>query len=202
MKHITGLIGREDLLKEVLTEIRKGKHVLLSEPVGVGKSALLEEAARALERRQADQKQLGLFDDADVEEAPPAYTGQERRRSRKCVLIYLHEHTGKAQFVAIARRLLQTGLLKPSTLDLARSLDALPPDALEWTQIRRSVNRLSMKDLADGIIPALHAFRKDTHGTVILCVDDMTRLTPTQQAFWLAVYAHAQIVGCASCGGR
>lgn len=33
---------------------------------------------------------------------------------------------------------------------------------------------------------------------VLIAVDDMTRLTPTQQAFWLAVFEHAQVVTCAS----
>jgi len=35
-------------------------------------------------------------------------------------------------------------------------------------------------------------------GQIIIAVDDMTRLTPTQQAFWLAVFDHAQVLTCAS----
>ena len=44
------------------------------------------------------------------------------------------------------------------------------------------------------IIPALH----DHHGQVIIAVDDLTDLTPTLVAFWLAVFEAAQVIGCAS----
>ncbi|MDO9240064.1 MAG: ATP-binding protein, partial [Methylicorpusculum sp.] len=32
----------------------------------------------------------------------------------------------------------------------------------------------------------------------VIAVDDLTLLTPTQMAFWLAIFDHAQVVGCAS----
>ena len=32
----------------------------------------------------------------------------------------------------------------------------------------------------------------------MIAVDDMTSLTPTQQAFWLAIFEYAQVVTCAS----
>ena len=44
------------------------------------------------------------------------------------------------------------------------------------------------------MIPALH----DHPGKVIIAVDDMTSLTPTLIAFWLAVFDAAQVIGCAS----
>ena len=36
MKAITGLIGRDDLIETVAREARKGHHLLLTGPVGVG----------------------------------------------------------------------------------------------------------------------------------------------------------------------
>jgi MoxR-like ATPase len=36
MKDITGLIGRDDLVGEVVREIKKGKHIVLTGPVGIG----------------------------------------------------------------------------------------------------------------------------------------------------------------------
>ena len=51
MKAITGLIGREDLVDKALKEIKKGRHVLLTGSVGVGKSALLETLLLVLPRR-------------------------------------------------------------------------------------------------------------------------------------------------------
>ena len=42
MKLITGLIGREALVEQIAREARKGRHLLLTGPVGIGKSAVLE----------------------------------------------------------------------------------------------------------------------------------------------------------------
>lgn len=44
MDEIVGLIGREALVADLVAEIRKGKHVILSGPVGIGKSAVLKAA--------------------------------------------------------------------------------------------------------------------------------------------------------------
>ena len=46
MKSITGLIGREALVEQIAHEARKGRHLLLTGPVGIGKSAVLEAAHR------------------------------------------------------------------------------------------------------------------------------------------------------------
>jgi len=70
----------------------------------------------------------------------------------------------------------------------------MPPREIAWTQIRRHVNRMSIRDLTAAIIPAIYAYEE----RVLIAVDDMTRLTPTQQAFWLAVFEHAQVATCAS----
>jgi hypothetical protein len=79
-------------------------------------------------------------------------------------------------------------------LDLAKRYDELPPKEIEWAKIKRTVSRLSIRDLTGTIIPALSAHK----APVLIAVDDMTRLTPTQQAFWLALFDHAQVVTCAS----
>ncbi len=53
MKAITGLIGRDALVEKAVQEARKGRHVLLTGPVGAGKSAVLEAVIERLERRLA-----------------------------------------------------------------------------------------------------------------------------------------------------
>ncbi len=195
MRRITGLIGREDVVGQMLREIRKGKHVLLTGPVGIGKSAILDAAIRNIARRRSDRHQL----DPLIEEAPlPDFEHGERRWPQGLILVYVAEHQAKGQFLTIAKRLLETGLIKPSALDLPKSLDQKQPGEMEWVTIRRSVNRLSIRDLSGAIIPAIHYHKKNEGSQIIIAVDDMTRLTPTQQAFWLAVFDHAQVLTCAS----
>ena len=117
MKPLTGLIGREELVEKIAREARKGRHLLLVGPVGIGKSAVLAAAIDRLLVRQAR------------------------------VVLHLHDHQAKGQFLELARGLLEAGLLKPSALELDPALDALDPAALEWTKLRRAVNRLSIRDL-------------------------------------------------------
>jgi MoxR-like ATPase len=52
MKDITGLVGREPLVEQIAREARKGRHLLLTGPVGIGKSAVLEAALDHLLPRQ------------------------------------------------------------------------------------------------------------------------------------------------------
>ncbi|MCB1770982.1 MAG: AAA family ATPase [Candidatus Competibacteraceae bacterium] len=197
MKAITGLIGREDLVDKALKEIKKGRHVLLTGAVGVGKSALLETLLERLERRRAERMPV----DAEADDLPhdaetgdaQNHHGHERTRRTQTV-IHIADHQPKAQFVDIARKLLAVGLLDPGALELPEEYRYLPPELIEWSRIRRHVNRLSMRDLTAAIIPALH----DHHGKVIIAVDDLTSLTPTLVAFWLAVFEVAQVIGCAS----
>jgi hypothetical protein len=111
--------------------------------------------------------------------------------------VYLRDHQAKGQFVTLARRLLQTGILKPSTIELPKRLDDEPPKSIDWTSYRRHINRLGIRDLTGAIIPALHEYQKQG-GQCIIAIDDMTSLTPTQQAFWLAIFDHAQVIACAS----
>lgn len=192
--HTHTIQGRDDLIADTVREIRKGKHVCLAGPVGIGKSALLLEALKQIEPRQSEWTQ---FDPVEYEKlacgdasvSPTAGPDQHG-----AILVYLTDHQAKAQFVAISRRLIETGILKPSTLELAKRYDAMPPATIPWRSIRRQVSRLSMKDLTSAIIPALHAYT----GKVLVAVDDMTALTPTQQAFWLAIFEQAQVLSCAS----
>ena len=110
------------------------------------------------------------------------------------IVIQVGEHQAKGQFLEMARGLLESGLLKPSALELDERLDALDPAALEWVKIKRQVHRLSIRDLCAAIVPALH----DQRGQVLMAVDDLTQVTPTLVAFWLAVCDAAQIIACAS----
>ncbi len=41
MREVTGLIGRENLVEKATQEVRKGRHILLTGQVGVGKSSVL-----------------------------------------------------------------------------------------------------------------------------------------------------------------
>ena len=164
MKHVTGLIGRDELIEQVAREARKGRHLLLTGRPGIGKSTVLEAVIDRLIVRQ------------------------------DLTLIHVNEHQAKGQFLEMARGLLESGLLKPSALELDASLDALDPAALEWARLKRPVNRLSIRDLTAAIVPALHAHQ----GRVLVAVDDLTAVTPTLVAFWLAVLDAAQLLACAS----
>ena len=82
MDEIVGLIGRDEVVADLVAEIRKGKHVILTGPVGIGKSAVLK---AALDR-------LGA-------QAP--------------LLIRLHDHQAKGQFVEMARQMLALDLISP-----------------------------------------------------------------------------------------
>ena len=196
MKDITGLIGREDLIDKALREIKKGRHLILTGPVGVGKSALLATLLERLARRRGERSP----GDGEADDVPSdAETGDEQnhhgheRTRRTQTVIHIADHQPKAQFVDIARKLLAVGLIEPAALELPEEYHYLPPELIEWSRIRRQVNRLSMRDLTAAIIPALH----DHPGKVIIAVDDMTSLTPTLVAFWLAVFEVAQVIGCA-----
>jgi energy-coupling factor transporter ATP-binding protein EcfA2 len=195
MRHITGLIGRDELVNQVSAETKKGKHVLLTGPVGIGKSSILWAALRVIERRKSERLRMEITQDGTLPE--PELLHADRRKRRLMTLIYVRDHQAKGQFIIIVKHLLATGLLKPSSLDLPKKLDDLEPENIDWASIRRPVNRLSVRDLTSAIIPALHR-HKQAGGHVVIAVDDMTRLTPTQEAFWLAVLEHAQVLTCAS----
>lgn len=163
MDDIVGLIGRDEVVADLAAEIRKGKHVILTGPVGIGKSAVLKAAL-------------------------------DRLGDRLALVIRLHDHQAKGQFVDMARQMLALSLISPAELDLPAEYHGLPPARIDWKAIRNRVNRMSMRDLTQAIIPALA--RSDSKP--VIAVDDLTSLTPTQMAFWLAIFDHAQVIGCAS----
>lgn len=192
MRDLTGLIGREHLVEKAAQEVRKGRHVLLTGQVGVGKSSVLEAILERLERRRDERAPVDAESDDPISEPNTGRPSQRQRRT--LTVIHLGDHQPKAQFVGIARKLLTVGLLDPLTLELPEPYRDFPPELIEWAKIRRHVNRLSMRDLTAAIIPALH----DHHGKVLIAVDDLTSVTPTLVAFWLAVFEAAQVIGCAS----
>ena len=192
MRDITGLIGRENIVEKASQEVRKGRHVILTGKVGVGKSSVLEAILERLERRRGERAPVDVETDDPPSEPNAGRPSQRQRRTQ--TVIHVADHQPKAQFVDIARKLLAAGLLDPLALDLPEPYRDFPPERIEWAKIRRQVNRLSMRDLTAAIIPALH----DHHGRVIIAVDDLTGVTPTLVAFWLAVFDAAQVIGCAS----
>jgi len=161
MDNLIGLFGREELVGDLVAEIKKGKHVILTGPVGIGKSAVLREA---LKRAPID------------------------------LLIKLDDYQAKGQFIEIAKQMLELGLLSAKELGLPVKFHNLPIADIDWKEVKNQINRMSMRDLTHAIIPALA--RADTRA--VIAVDDLTSLTPTQMAFWLAIFDHAQVVGCAS----
>lgn len=163
MDEIVGLQGRDEVVADLVAEIRKGKHVIVTGAVGIGKSAVLR---AALEQAQGKVE----------------------------LIIRLHDHQAKGQFVEIARQMLDLGLVSAEELGLPAQFHGVPSDQLDWKEIRNRVNRMSMRDLTQAIIPALGRAERRP----VIAVDDLTSLTPTQMAFWLAIFDHAQVVGCAS----
>ena len=163
MDDIVGLIGRDEVVADLVAEICKGKHVILTGPVGIGKSAVL---------RAALEQVSGKVD----------------------LIIKLYDHQAKGQFVEMARQMLALGLVSAQELDLPAQFHDVAPAQIEWKEIRNRVNRMSMRDLIQAIIPALAG----AESKPVVAVDDLTSLTPTQMAFWLAIFDHAQVVGCAS----
>ncbi|MBK7543110.1 MAG: ATP-binding protein [Candidatus Competibacteraceae bacterium] len=192
MRDITGLVGRDNLVEKAAQEVRKGRHVILTGGVGIGKSSVLEAILERLERRRDERAPVDSETDDPITE--PNTDRPSKRQRRTQTVIHINDHQPKAQFICIARKLLAAGLLDPLTLELPEQHQDLPPELIEWAKIRRHVNRLSMRDLTAAIIPALH----DHHGKVIIAVDDLTSVTPTLVAFWLAVFDAAQVIGCAS----
>ena len=120
MREITGLLGREDLVEKAAGEVRKGRHVLLTGRVGVGKSSVLEAVLERLERRRGERAPVDAESDdppsARAERAERERYGHERRKRTQTV-IHVADHQPKAQFVDIARQLLAAGLLDPLALE-------------------------------------------------------------------------------------
>lgn len=48
----TGILGRAALIEDARIELKKGKHLLLAGPVGIGKSAVLTQALDAQPARR------------------------------------------------------------------------------------------------------------------------------------------------------
>ena len=197
MKKVVGLIGREELVVRIFTEVGKGRHMILTGGMGVGKSAVLEAVLERIERRRSERQATNseseeLPEEEEQQAAPPPQ--EEKRQNRTFTLVHVSDHQAKGQFVSMARRLLAAGILSPEALDLPERFHNTPPAQISWDKVKRHVTRLSMRDLTSVIIPAIHAHK----GRVLIAVDDLTSLTPTLQAFWLAVFDVTQVIGCAS----
>jgi hypothetical protein len=115
-------------------------------------------------------------------------------QSNIALLIKLQDHQAKGQFVEMARQMLELDLVTAQELELPAKFHGLPGAQVNWQEVKSQVNRMSMRDLTHAIIPALAR----SPDKPVIAVDDLTALTPTQMAFWLAIFDHAQVVGCAS----
>jgi len=110
------------------------------------------------------------------------------------LIITLHDYHAKGQFVEMARQMLAFELVSAKELELPASFHGVPGSKIDWAEIKNKVNRMSMRDLTQALIPAL----AKAETKPVIAVDDLTSLTPTQMSFWLAIFEHAQVVGCAS----
>lgn len=70
MRDITGLIGRDALVEKAAQEVRKGRHVILTGKVGVGKSSVLNAVLERLERRQSERAPV----DVETDDPPRSMT--------------------------------------------------------------------------------------------------------------------------------
>jgi len=163
MDSIVGLVGRDEVVADLVAEIRKGKHVILTGGIGMGKSTVLK-------------------------------TALEQVANKIPLIIKLHDHQAKGQFVEMVRQMLKLGLLTAERLNLPVEYHDIPPAQIEWSDIRNRVSRMGMRDLTQLIIPAL----SDSKIKPIIAVDDLTTLTTTQMLFWIAIFEKAQVLGCAS----
>ena len=68
MRDITGLIDRDGVVEKAAQEARKGRHVILTGPVGVGKSSVLNAVLERLERRQSERAPV----DVETDDPPRA----------------------------------------------------------------------------------------------------------------------------------
>lgn len=197
MKDVTGLVGRDDLVEKAAQEFRKGRHIILTGEAGSGKSAVLEGVLERVERRRDERQKIDSESDVlpDEEEKQRILKEfGERRKVRTQTLVFVVDHQPKGQFISIARRLLEVGILPPESLDLSEKFQNMSPAEIQWSDIKRQVNRLSIRDLTGAIVPAIH----DHDGKIYIAVDDLTDTTPTLVAFWLAILEKAQLIGCAS----
>ncbi len=148
MQHITGLVGRDDLVHQVVREIKKGKHVVLTGPVGIGKSAVLEAALKIIEPHPSEWYQFNpVAVDAgeQLDASAPAPVREDVEDVEDCMLAYLTDHQAKGQFVQMARRFIETWILKPSALNLAKKYDQALP---EWTSVDEEAQTQESSPLA------------------------------------------------------
>jgi len=105
MDDLVGLMGRDELVADLVAEIRKGKHVILTGSVGIGKSAVLKAALE----KAGDKIEL---------------------------LIKLHDHQAKGQFVEMARQMLALGLVSAKELELPVKFHDVPATEIDWREVK------------------------------------------------------------------
>ncbi|MEI2769385.1 MAG: ATP-binding protein [Candidatus Competibacter sp.] len=89
MRDITGLIGRDALVEKAAQEVRKGRHVILTGKVGVGKSSVLNAILARLERRQSERAPVDVeTDDPPREPNTEPNTGRPSQRQRRTRTVF------------------------------------------------------------------------------------------------------------------
>ncbi len=163
MKDLIGLIGRDDLVEKITKEVKKRRHVILTGPVGCGKSAVLEAVLEQFERRRNERIKVNAEDDelpGEEERQTAPWWYDEKRQARHFTLIYVTDHQAKGQFIAIARRLLQAGILTPEALELPDKFHGMKAEQITWPMVKRHVSRLNMRDLTS-LAPRLNRANRE-----------------------------------------
>ncbi len=155
----------------------------------VGRDVLIDNIRKELKKG----KHVLLHGEIGIGKSDVMQEAISRLPDRKTI-VDIEDHQTKGQFVELAKKLFYLGLVDASDLDLPKNYHDKIHDDVPWDKIKRRVNRNSIRDLSSAIIPAL----KKGEGRLLIAVDDMSFLTPTQQAFWLTVLEHVQVIGCAS----
>ena len=93
MREITGLIGRENIVEKAAQEVRKGRHVILTGGVGIGKSSVLDAILERLERRRDERAPV----DSETDDPPsePNTGRQSQRQRRTQTVIHINDHQPK-----------------------------------------------------------------------------------------------------------
>jgi energy-coupling factor transporter ATP-binding protein EcfA2 len=156
----------------------------------IGRDALVADTVAEIKKG----KHVILIGSVGIGKSAVLRAALDQVQSTIALLILLRDHQAKGQFVEMARQMLDLDLITAQELDLPAKFHGLPGAQVDWKEVKSQVNRMSMRDLTHAIIPALAR----SPDKPVIAVDDLTSLTPTQMAFWLAIFDHAQVVGCAS----
>lgn len=160
MDETAGFVGRANELVTVQEAAAKGSNVLITGRAGIGKSAFLRHLRERLEQGES---------------LPP--------------VVWVPFGTTKTVLLEIARQLHEAvGLTLPATLLPPRNLARAKRDGtLPWSDLARTVRRLSVPDTADILATTLRKRR-------FLVMMESLEVPPSQAELFAQVLEHAQVI--------